>query len=175
MRLSHDLVVIAGTHLLFFADDAERARAFFRDVLGFENVDSGGGWLIFALPPSELGIHPVNRPDHVSGRLELWFMCNDLARTMGELKAKGVTFEGAISEESFGSYALDRDVPRLSGEPLLPRTHMRILLEREAAFVGYVCVRVERDVRDRHRVADDPVASVEVTIEGAQGTIARRG
>jgi catechol 2,3-dioxygenase-like lactoylglutathione lyase family enzyme len=97
--------VVSGTHLLLFADDAEAARAFFRDVLGFENVDSGGGWLIFALPPAELGIHPVNRPDHVSGRLELWLMCLDLTSAMKELEANGVEFTGPVEEESFGLYA----------------------------------------------------------------------
>jgi catechol 2,3-dioxygenase-like lactoylglutathione lyase family enzyme len=50
--------VIAGTHAIVFAKDAERARAFLRDVLGFEAVDAGDGWLIFALPPAELAVHP---------------------------------------------------------------------------------------------------------------------
>ena len=90
--------------MLLFADDAEAARAFFRDVLGLKNVDSGDGWLIFALPPAELGIHPVSRPDHETGGLELWFMCHELVPTMRELEEKGVKF-GDVSEESFGSYA----------------------------------------------------------------------
>jgi catechol 2,3-dioxygenase-like lactoylglutathione lyase family enzyme len=97
--------VISGAHGLLFADDAEATRGFFRDVLGFEYVDAGGGWLIFALPPAELGIHPVERTEHESGRVELWLMCHDLAATMKELAAKGVEFTGPVSEESFGSYA----------------------------------------------------------------------
>ena len=97
--------VISGAHGLLFAEDAEAARAFCRDVLGFENVDAGGGWLIFALPPAELGIHPVERPGHESGRLELWLMCHDLAGAMNELEAKGVEFTEPVAEESFGSYA----------------------------------------------------------------------
>lgn len=96
--------MIVGAHTLLFADDAEAARAFFRDVLGFENVDAGDGWLIFALPPAELGIHPVSRPDHVSGKLELWFMCHDLDASARELEAKGVEFTEAVAEESFGRY-----------------------------------------------------------------------
>jgi catechol 2,3-dioxygenase-like lactoylglutathione lyase family enzyme len=100
----HDRIVIRGAHTLLFAEDADAARAFFRDVLGFENVDSGGGWLIFALPPAELGIHPVNRPDHVSGKQELWLMCHDLEDTVAELEAKGAEFTEAIQEESFGRY-----------------------------------------------------------------------
>jgi catechol 2,3-dioxygenase-like lactoylglutathione lyase family enzyme len=90
--------------MLLFADDAEAARAFFRDVLGLDNVDAGEGWLIFALPPAELGIHPVGRPTHASGRIELWLMCHDLAATMNELEGKGVRF-GEVSDEGFGSHA----------------------------------------------------------------------
>ena len=50
--------MITAAHLIAFADDADVARAFFRDVLGFSSVDAGDGWLIFALPPSELAVHP---------------------------------------------------------------------------------------------------------------------
>jgi catechol 2,3-dioxygenase-like lactoylglutathione lyase family enzyme len=95
--------VIAGAHTLLYAEDADAARAFFRDVLGFSNVDAGGGWLSFALPPGELGIHPVERADHVSGKQELYFMCRDLAGTMEELKRKGAEFTADVSDESFGS------------------------------------------------------------------------
>jgi catechol 2,3-dioxygenase-like lactoylglutathione lyase family enzyme len=96
--------VIAGAHTILFAEDAHKARAFFRDVLGFDNVDAGDGWLIFALPPAELGIHPVNRSDHVSGQLELWFMCHDLEETAAELEAERVEFTEPVIEESFGRY-----------------------------------------------------------------------
>jgi catechol 2,3-dioxygenase-like lactoylglutathione lyase family enzyme len=96
--------MISGGHMLLFAEDAVAARAFFRDVLGFRNVDAGDGWLIFALPPSELGIHPVSRPDHVNGRLELWLMCHDLEATIEDLEAKGAEFTSELTEESFGRY-----------------------------------------------------------------------
>lgn len=35
--------MIAGIHAVVFASDAEKARAFFRDVLELESVDAGGG------------------------------------------------------------------------------------------------------------------------------------
>jgi hypothetical protein len=57
-RPNYDPGVIAGAHAIIFAEDAERARAFLRDVLGFEAVDAGDGWRIFALPPAELAVHP---------------------------------------------------------------------------------------------------------------------
>jgi catechol 2,3-dioxygenase-like lactoylglutathione lyase family enzyme len=56
--VSDDAAVIRGVHTILFADDPEAARAFFRDVLQFPAVDAGGGWLIFALPPGELAVHP---------------------------------------------------------------------------------------------------------------------
>jgi hypothetical protein len=50
--------MIHGVHLLLYSQDPEADRAFFRDVLDFKSIDAGEGWLIFALPPAELGIHP---------------------------------------------------------------------------------------------------------------------
>ena len=49
---------ITGAHVLLYSNNPEADRAFFRDVLRFGSVDAGGGWLIFALPPTEAGIHP---------------------------------------------------------------------------------------------------------------------
>jgi catechol 2,3-dioxygenase-like lactoylglutathione lyase family enzyme len=94
--------VIAGAHTLLYADDAEAARAFFRDVLDFPSVDAGGGWLIFALPPAELGVHPGERSAHVAGQTELYLMCHDLTRTKEQLEAKGVEFTTPVSDEGFG-------------------------------------------------------------------------
>lgn len=90
--------MITGVHALIYAKDADKVRAFFRDVLGFRSVDAGKGWLVFALPPAELGIHP----DPEGGAQELYLMCDDLDATIVELEKKGVTLAGAISEASFG-------------------------------------------------------------------------
>jgi catechol 2,3-dioxygenase-like lactoylglutathione lyase family enzyme len=87
---------ISGAHTIIYADDAEAARAFFRDVLGFPAVDDGGGWLIFALPPGELAVHPG-----VSGTHSLYLMCDDLDATMAELAGKGVAL-GPVHEERWG-------------------------------------------------------------------------
>jgi catechol 2,3-dioxygenase-like lactoylglutathione lyase family enzyme len=90
--------VIAGAHTIIYAEDAEKARAFFDDVLGFANVDAGHGWLIFALPPGELAFHPTEGPGHH----ELFLMCHDIERTVQVLKAKGVEFVAPISDARFG-------------------------------------------------------------------------
>ena len=78
--------MIHGVHALLYAKNANKARAFFRDVLGFRAVDAGEGWLIFALPPAELGVHPAEgKETH-----RLYFMCDDIRRTIAELAKKGV-------------------------------------------------------------------------------------
>ena len=94
--------MIAGAHTLIFAEDADAARAFFRDVLRFPNVEAHKGWLIFALPPAELGIHPGPGWSGRTGQHELFFMCHDIERTVGELEQKGVEFVGPITDEGFG-------------------------------------------------------------------------
>jgi catechol 2,3-dioxygenase-like lactoylglutathione lyase family enzyme len=94
--------VIEGLHALLYADDAEAARAFLRDVLGFDSVDAGGGWLIFALPPAELAVHPTEGNDRRPGEHRLWLMCRDIRRTAAELEARGVELATPISEERFG-------------------------------------------------------------------------
>jgi catechol 2,3-dioxygenase-like lactoylglutathione lyase family enzyme len=88
--------VFSGAHFLLYSKDPEADRAFFRDVLGFPAVDAGEGWLIFALPPAELGIHPgsgefVERHgDHdLLGSL-LYLMCEDLGAVVRSLEAKKV-------------------------------------------------------------------------------------
>jgi catechol 2,3-dioxygenase-like lactoylglutathione lyase family enzyme len=93
--------VITSAHTIIYAEDAEAARAFFRDVLGFGHVDSGGGWLIFKLPPGELGIHPTGDTPE-SGRHELFLMCDDIEATVSELTEKGVEFTGPVQDQGFG-------------------------------------------------------------------------
>jgi predicted enzyme related to lactoylglutathione lyase len=89
--------MITGAHFLLYSKDAAADRAFFRDVLQFRTVDAGEGWLIFALPPAELGIHPgdggfvqVHAEMRLLGAL-LYLMCDDLNSMMRSLEAKGVT------------------------------------------------------------------------------------
>jgi catechol 2,3-dioxygenase-like lactoylglutathione lyase family enzyme len=90
--------MITGVHALIYNKDADSVRAFFRDVLGFSSVDAGGGWLIFGLPPAELGVHPTDE----ESRHELCLMCDDVEKTVTELKAKGVEFTSSISDQGFG-------------------------------------------------------------------------
>src|SRR5262245_25309814 len=90
--------MITGVHAVIFTADAERDRAFLRDVLEFPSVDARDGWLIFALPPAELAVHPAED----GGQHELYLMCNDVHATISDLKAKGVDFVRPVSDESWG-------------------------------------------------------------------------
>ena len=90
--------MITGTHAIIYSQKAEEIRAFLRDTLGFTSVDIGDGWLIFALPPAELAVHPTEGPS----QHELHLVCDDVNTTVWELKAKGVEFSQPISDEGWG-------------------------------------------------------------------------
>lgn len=99
--------MITGAHVLLFSKDPEADRSFFHDLLGFRAVDAGGGWLIFALPPAEMAIHPSDRdfaPHHAEGDLSgcvLYLMCDELRSFIDALKAKQVSC-AEIREEEWG-------------------------------------------------------------------------
>ena len=96
-------MAINGTHMLFYTSEAEKLRAMLRDVFGFKWVDAHGGWLIFRLPPAEVGVHPAEGPTFDSGvRHQISFMCDDIHRTIAELRAKGVDVVGEPKTESYG-------------------------------------------------------------------------
>lgn len=93
--------MINAVHTVIYTKEAEAVRAFFRDVLELPFVDAGGGWLIYALPPGELGIHPTDS-DAEHGRHMLYLMCDDIEATVAHLKAKGVEFTRPIKNAGFG-------------------------------------------------------------------------
>lgn len=90
--------MITGMHALVYTGKETQVRAFFRDVLGLEHVDAGGGWLIFRGPPAEIAVHPAEGAAHH----EVYLICDDLDATMAELKAKGAEFARGVSEQSWG-------------------------------------------------------------------------
>src|ERR1700728_3144634 len=100
---------IIGTHMLLYSSEPEALRAMLRDVFGFPFVDAHGGWLIFALPPAELGVHPCEGADPETGmryesmRHEISFMCKELGATIADLRAKGVRIDGEPEQQSYGT------------------------------------------------------------------------
>jgi catechol 2,3-dioxygenase-like lactoylglutathione lyase family enzyme len=79
--------MISGAHAIIYSKDADADRAFLRDVLGLDYVDSGGGWLIFGLPPSEIAVHPTH---DTGGTHEVYFLCDSIDAFVGEMKARGI-------------------------------------------------------------------------------------
>jgi catechol 2,3-dioxygenase-like lactoylglutathione lyase family enzyme len=96
--------VINGVHAVVFSREADKVRAFFADVLGLAAVDAGGGWLIFALPPAELAVHPADG----DGQHELYLMCDDIHATLAELRDKGVEVAREVSDQRWGLMAAIR-------------------------------------------------------------------
>jgi catechol 2,3-dioxygenase-like lactoylglutathione lyase family enzyme len=90
--------MIFGAHVIVYSNDAAADRAFFQEVLGFSSVDAGHGWLIFALPPAELAVHPAEE----DLRNDLYFMCVDLKAEIEALGRKGVHCS-EVEEAGWGS------------------------------------------------------------------------
>src|SRR3954463_15527667 len=93
-------MAITGIHGLLYTSQPDELRALLRDVFGWPHVDAHEGWLIFALPPAELAVHPGDAPYH-----EVSLMCDDLAATMAERRARGIEFKGEPMEAGFGVIA----------------------------------------------------------------------
>src|SRR6186997_1470609 len=97
--------MIKGVHTMFYSSDAAGLRAFLRDKLGLKATDIGDGWLIFDLPAADMGVHPAGVPGEdtaPSGTAHLSFYCDDIEKTVAQLKAKDVQFKGGIEDQGWG-------------------------------------------------------------------------
>ena len=110
--------MITGMHAIVFSSQADKVRSFFADVLGMPSVDAGGGWLIFALPPAELAVHPADG----ESRRELYLMCDDIHATLAELRGKGVETARGVSDQGWGLLAAIR-LPDGSEFPIYQPRH----------------------------------------------------
>ena len=110
--------MITGMHAIVFSAEAEKVRAFFSDVLGLSSADAGGGWLIFALPPAELAVHPADGET----RHELYLMCDDIQATLADLRGKGVEVAREVSDQGWGLLAAIR-LPDGSELPIYEPRH----------------------------------------------------
>ena len=101
-------MAITGVHFLLYSTNPEADRAFLRDVLEFRSVDAGGGWLIFALPPTELGVHPSSgefvqqHADHNLLGTVMYLMCDDLRAAIESFESKNVKYS-KVEEAEWGS------------------------------------------------------------------------
>jgi hypothetical protein len=90
-------MAITGAHVLLYSSDADAVRGVLRDVFGWDHVDAGDGWLIFALPPGEVGVHPADEPRH-----ELSLTCDDIEATVADLRSRGIEFRGQPASVGWG-------------------------------------------------------------------------
>ena len=118
--------MIFGAHVIIFSRDADADRAFLRDIIGFSALDVGGGWLVFALPPAELAVHP----DEENGQHEVFLVTDDLDGDMASLAKKGVACS-KVHEARWGS------VTRISlpggGDVALYQSKVPLALRRAAS------------------------------------------
>jgi catechol 2,3-dioxygenase-like lactoylglutathione lyase family enzyme len=97
--------MINGAHVVLYTKNPEADRAFFRDVLKFDSVDAGHGWLIFALPPAEAAFHGMESDDvKHKDKHELYLMCDDVAATLKDLKKNKVPVSD-VSDQGWGKLA----------------------------------------------------------------------
>jgi catechol 2,3-dioxygenase-like lactoylglutathione lyase family enzyme len=99
--------MITAIHTLIYSEDAPATRAFFRDVLGWPYVEMHDGWLIFKTGPSEMGVHPTageweGKPYSSPLHHSVSIMCDDIESTIVELKGKGASFKGEVTNEGWG-------------------------------------------------------------------------
>jgi hypothetical protein len=90
-------MTVTGIHALIYTPEAEALRNVLIGAMGWPHVDAGEGWLIFALPPTEVAVHPGDEPRH-----ELSLMCDDINATMAELTTKGIVFRGKPEQQRWG-------------------------------------------------------------------------
>jgi hypothetical protein len=95
--IEQNAAVVFGAHLVVFSNDADADRDFLAEVFGFESTDAGGGWLVFALPPAEVAVHPA-----ASAGFGLFLMCRDLGTEMQRLAMIGVEHSD-VEEARWGS------------------------------------------------------------------------
>ncbi|HKX92817.1 MAG TPA: hypothetical protein VJM15_10395 [Sphingomicrobium sp.] len=90
------MTAITGAHVMIFTRNEAADRAFLRDVLEIPCIDSGGGWLIFKLPPTELGVHGAENGFH-----QVYFICDDVDAFVTDMVGKGIETR-PIEEQSWG-------------------------------------------------------------------------
>ena len=91
------MTMITGAHTIIYSTDPVADRSFFRDVLALPNIDLGDGWLVFALPPSEVAMHPSEK----NNLHELYLTCEDVDALVAHLSAADVRCS-PVEEEEWG-------------------------------------------------------------------------
>ncbi|MET9435491.1 VOC family protein [Streptomyces sp. NPDC006551] len=110
--------MFSGAHVILYTSDADADRAFLRDVLEFDHVDAGEGWLIFRLPPAEVAVHP----SPAESKHEFYLMCDDITGTLTTLEDRGTEISRPITDQGWGLLAAIR-LPSGAELPLYEPRH----------------------------------------------------
>ena len=94
--------MIRGMHALIYSSQAEALRLFLKDKLGLAGTDVGGGWLIFDAPEADLGVHPTENGEPISGTADISFYCDDIREAVSQLRARGVEFTQEAEDHGYG-------------------------------------------------------------------------
>jgi len=89
--------MIIGAHSIIYSTNPGADRGFLRDVLELTNVDVGGGWLIFGLPPTEVAVHPADE----NGVHEFYLMCDDVQAFVAAMKKRNISC-GPVQNQGWG-------------------------------------------------------------------------
>jgi hypothetical protein len=91
------MAMIIGAHSIIYSKNPDADRAFLRDVLKLPNVDMGGGWLIFGLPPAEVAVHPGDK----NNVHEFYLMVDDVEALIAEMKKRNIAC-GPVHNQGWG-------------------------------------------------------------------------
>jgi catechol 2,3-dioxygenase-like lactoylglutathione lyase family enzyme len=94
--------MIKGVHTMFYSSRAAETRKFLKEKLGFKATGTGQGWMIFDIPEADMGVHPAHGKEAPSGTHDISFYCDDIGKTVAQLKKKGVKFKGKIEDHGYG-------------------------------------------------------------------------
>jgi hypothetical protein len=88
---------ILGAHVIVYSKKADADRKFLAELFGTQGADAGGGWMIYALPPAEIAVHPGDE----GNTHELYVMVDDVEAFAAAMKKKKVACD-AVSDQRWG-------------------------------------------------------------------------
>ena len=122
--------MIFGAHVIVTSTDEKADRAFLGDVLATAPVDAGRGWLLFALPPAEVAVHPGGGDPSC----ELYLMCDDVEAEVRRIEQMGVACS-PIEVAQWGSVSRVR-LPGGATVGIYQPTHPTALVRSEPPAEG---------------------------------------
>lgn len=96
--------MITGIDGLFFTTEPEATRDVLTELLEFDFFDAGDGWLLFDVPSTTIGAHPLDdehEPFH-----ELSFVCDDIEETVDQIGELELDLRQPIKDKGFGKTAI---------------------------------------------------------------------